>query len=314
MNPVGDIAAVSFTVEGRNYSPPPVPIVGICIDGCAEEYLSVAMAAGRMPRYARMVSQGWHGLARACLPTFTNVNNCAIVTGSPPSRTGMVGNYILDPATGGEVMTNSSAWLRNDTLLAAAAAAGRRVAMVTAKDKLREMLSKGLPAGHIAFSSEKAPDWAQAIVGPKPGIYSGDASTYVLEAGIALLDRGMADFLYLSLTDYMQHTYAPDAPESIEFLGAIDACLGGLLDRGARVGVTADHGMNGKPNILYLESRLEERFGPGMRVICPITDPYVVHHGALGSAVTVYASEGTLLDEVRHFLARRRRGVAGGPA
>ncbi|MFM7322226.1 MAG: phosphonoacetate hydrolase [Armatimonadota bacterium] len=293
---------VSFTVEGRTYSPPPVPIVGICIDGCADEYLSTAIAHGRMPRFLEMTRRGWRGMARACLPTFTNVNNCAIVTGTPPSRTGMVGNYILNPATGEEVMTNSSSWLRNQTLLAAAAHSGRTVAMVTAKDKLREMLSKGLPEGHIAFSSEKAPGWAEALVGPKPPIYSGDASLYVLRAGVKLIEERRSDFLYLSLTDYMQHTYAPDDPESIAFYAEIDGCLGQLLGLGARVGITADHGMNGKPNILYLESELTARFGSGVRVICPITDPYVVHHGALGSAVTVYIDDVLRAAEIAEFV------------
>ena len=284
---------------------PEQTIVGICIDGCADEYLSTAIAHGRMPRFLEMTRNGWRGMARACVPTFTNVNNCAIVTGTPPSQTGMVGNYILDPATGKEVMTNSSAWLRNDTILAAAARAGRKVAMVTAKDKLREMLSKGLPDGHIAFSSEKAPAWAEALVGPKPPIYSGDASLYVLEAGVKLIETGQADFLYLSLTDYMQHTYAPDAPESLDFHAGIDHSIGRLLDLGARIGATADHGMNGKPNILYLETALHEQFGEGTRVVCPITDPYVVHHGALGSAVTVYVDDPARVPEIAEFVLAR---------
>ena len=67
-----------------------------------------------------------------------------------------------------------------------------------------------------------------------------------------------------------------------------------MLDLGSVLGITADHGMNAKngsdghPNVIYLESLLEERFGPGLKVICPITDPYVVHHGGLGSEVMVY--------------------------
>jgi phosphonoacetate hydrolase len=115
---------------------------------------------------------------------------------------------------------------------------------------------------------------------------------------VYLLQAGLADFLYLSLTDYMQHAYAPDAPEALGFYAAMDAEIGQLLGLGAVVGATADHGMNaktdleGSPNVLYLETLLIEAFGEGFRVICPITDPYVVHHGALGSAVTVYLPEG----------------------
>ncbi len=112
---------------------------------------------------------------------------------------------------------NSSEYLRAETILAAAANAGRKVAVVTAKEKLRDILSYKLNG--IAFSAEKANlakkdthglDNVENVVGhPTPAIYSGDASLFVLRAGVALIEKGLADFLYLSLTDYMQHTYAP---------------------------------------------------------------------------------------------------------
>jgi phosphonoacetate hydrolase len=72
------------------------------------------------------------------------------------------------------------------------------------------------------------------------------------------------------------------------YLGEIDGC-------GAVIVLTADHGMkdkhlaNGEPDVLYLQDALDRRFGGGTcKVILPITDPYVVHHGALGSFATVY--------------------------
>jgi phosphonoacetate hydrolase len=71
--------------------------------------------------------------------------------------------------------------------------------------------------------------------------------------------------------------------------------VGRLVELGAVVGLVADHGMNdkalldGTPNVIFLEDALNERFGAGaVRVICPITDPFVRHHGALGSFVRVY--------------------------
>jgi len=296
-----EIHAVSFSANGRTYRAEARPLVAICIDGCSDEYLNAALAQQRMPHVARMSASGYRGVVRGALPSFTNVNNCAIVTGTPPSATGIGGNYILDPDTGEEVMTNSSRFLRNDTILAAAAEAGRRVCMVTAKDKLRELLSKNLRG--IAFSAEKAHeatgdihgiDDVLSLVGPTPSIYSAEASLYTLRAGVALIEAGRGDFLYLSLTDYMQHKFAPDAPESLDFYAAMDAEIGRMLGLGAVVAATADHGMNakcqadGSANVVFLESELNQQFGPGFHVICPITDPYVVHHGALGSAVTVY--------------------------
>ncbi|MCZ6792579.1 MAG: phosphonoacetate hydrolase [Planctomycetota bacterium] len=291
-----------FTANGRTYRPPPRPIVVICFDGCADEYLSASVARGRMPNTLRLSIQGYRGLARAALPSFTNVNNASIVTGVPPSVTGICGNFFLDPETGEEVMMNSSRYLRCETLLAAAARSGRRVAVVTAKDKLRDLLSHELEG--IAFSSEKAADAreethgisrVEELVGhPTPEIYSPEASLFVLRAGVSLLERGLADFLYLSLTDYMQHRYSPEEPESLDFHEGVDREIGNLLELDAVLGVTADHGMNGKttlegePRVIHLESVLRREVGDGVRVICPITDPYVVHHGALGSAVTVY--------------------------
>ena len=295
----------AFEVNGRNYCLPSQAVVVICIDGCADEYLSVSMAQGRMPRTLEMSRQGYRGMVRGALPSFTNVNNAAIVTGMPPAVTGICGNFFLNPDTGEEVMMNSPEYLRCPTILTAAAKAGRKVAFITAKDKLRTVLGDGVvPLGGLAFSSEKVDearaethgvDDAESIIGKaKPEIYSGDASVYVLDAGAALVEQGKADFLYLSLTDYMQHKYAPEEEESLAFYEALDTQIGRLIDLNCVIGITADHGMNaknaddGSPNVIYVESVLKEKFGEGLRVICPITDPYVVHHGALGALVMVH--------------------------
>ena len=306
----------TISLNQNSYTLPNIPVVVICADGWANEYISLGFAHGELPNLARLATDGYYGLARGALPSFTNVNNCSIVTGTPPSETGIGGNYIIDPESGEELMTNSSRFLRNDTILAAASLAGRKVAMVTAKDKLRELLSKGMDG--ISISAEKADevnlelngiDNVESLVGPKPVIYSADASLYVLRVGVELLASGRADFLYLSLTDYMQHKYAPEAPESREFYRLIDVEIGKLLDLNAAVGVTADHGMNakcnsdGEPNVIFLETDLTREFGDGIRVICPITDPYVVHHGALGSAVTIYLPDGIDVQKVADWIA-----------
>ncbi len=309
------INSTAFSINGRDYHPPAVPMAVICIDGCADEYLAISLAKGVMPRLAKMLESGHRSLVRGALPSFTNVNNSAIVTGCPPAKTGIGGNYIIDPHTGQEVMTNSSKFLKLETILAAAANAGRKVAMVTAKDKLRELLSKNMNG--IAFSTEKADELNVEVngiddivsqVGPRPEIYSADASLYVLRSGVYLIESGLADFCYLTTTDYMQHKFAPEAPESLEFYRGIDAEIGRLLDLGCVVAATADHGMNakcdldGNPNVIYLETELVSKFGEGIQVICPITDPYVVHHGALGSAVTVYLPNHIDANEVANWI------------
>jgi phosphonoacetate hydrolase len=293
-----------FEVAGRTYHPPARPVVVVCVDGCADEYLSEALARGRMPALARLVSEGYRGLCRGALPSFTNVNNAAIVCGSPPSVTGVSGNFFLDPESGEEVMMNDARFLREDTILAAAARAGRKVAMVTAKDKLRGLLSGGLEG--IAMSAEKAGPEGEALVGrPTPEVYSGDLSLFVLDLGAALLARGEADFLYLTLSDYVQHKHAPDEEPALAFYGAMDERLARYLDAGAAIGLTADHGMNGKTDpggehrIVWLQTALDEQHGVGAgRVILPITDPYVVHHGALGGFGVVHLAEPERADEI----------------
>jgi len=293
-----------FTVNGRTYCPPSAPIVVVCLDGSADEYLDAAMARGRMPNLQRLSVQGHRGLARGAMPSLTNVNNASIVTGAPPSVHGIAGNYFFDTTSGNEVMMNSAAFLRAETIFPAAQRAGRRVAVVTAKEKLRDIFAAGLISlGGIALSSEKAGearrgthgiDAVETLAGPAPPIYSGEASLYVLKTGAKLIERNVADFLYLSTTDFMQHKFAPETPEAVEFYAGIDEQLGRMLALGALVGITADHGMNakqkldGSPNVVYLETELAQRFGPGFRVILPLTDPYVKHHGALGSFAQVH--------------------------
>ncbi|MFP6602201.1 MAG: phosphonoacetate hydrolase [Pirellulaceae bacterium] len=312
----GSFSTQPFVVHERTYQPPPQPLAVICIDGCAEEYLNESLLADRMPRLAAMISAGYRGLVRGALPSFTNVNNACIVTGVSPAVTGISGNFFLDPESGEEVMMNSARFLRCETLLAAASTHGRKVAMVTAKEKLRDILSSGLTG--IAFSSEKADQAAlpthgienvPALVGqPVPEIYSAEASLFVLQAGVALVEQQMADFLYLSLTDYMQHKFAPHQQPSLDFYEAIDEQIGRLLELGCVLGITADHGMNakndlaGNPQVIYLETVLKEQFGNGIKVICPITDPYVVHHGAFGSLVMVHLEDSGRRDEISQWL------------
>lgn len=315
------IATHPFHVNGRAYAPPARPIAVICLDGSSDEYLDAALLHGRMPRLAAIARSGWRGLARAQMPTFTNVNNTSIVTGVPPAIHGIAGNYFYDAATGNEVMMNSADFLRADTLFPHAQTAGRKVAVITAKEKLRDIFAAALiPRGGIAFSSEKArhatPEKhgianVEQLAGPTPEIYSAEASIYVLRAATALLEHGLADFLYLSTTDYMQHKFAPGAPEALDFYAAIDEQLGRLCDLGAIVALTADHGMNAKqrpdgtPNVIYLESELTETFGGGFRVILPITDPYVAHHGALGSFAQIHLPPRVEVQPVLRWLLRR---------
>jgi phosphonoacetate hydrolase len=299
------LKSVTLTVNGRRYAAPRRPLVVVCVDGCEPEYINQAIATGRAPFLARLRDSGTCLTADCVIPSFTNPNNLSIVTGAPPAVHGICGNYFWDRDAGAEVMMNDPKYLRAGTILAAFADAGAKVAVVTAKDKLRALLGHKLHG--ICFSSERADRATLAengignvldLVGlPLPSVYSAALSEFAFAAGVKLLERERPDVMYLSTTDYVQHKSAPGIGAANDFYAMMDGYLAALDALGATVVVTADHGMNaktdafGRPNIVFLQDLLDASFGVGTtRVILPITDPYVVHHGALGSFATVYVS------------------------
>jgi len=289
----------AIELNGRRYRPPRCPTVIICVDGCDPDYLERGIPEGVFPTIGSFRRDGYLGTADAAMPTFTNPNNVSIVTGAPPSVHGIAGNYCLDRQTGHEIMMTDPALMRSETILALMAGVGVKTAAITAKDKLRKLLGRNL-AG-ICFSSECADAEVEAMVGrERPDMYSADLSLFVVDAGIALLEQRAAQLLYLSLSDYVQHAHAPGDPAADAFHRAVDERVRRFVELGAVVGLVADHGMNdkarsnGEPNVVFLEDALNNRFGAGaVRVICPITDPIVRHHGALGSFVRVYARDGS---------------------
>ena len=307
-----------LTVNGRSYKSPKQPTVVVCVDGCEPDYLAQAVATGRMPWLKTALAKGVGLVADCVVPSFTNPNNLSIVTGVPPSVHGICGNYLYDVRSNTEVMMNDPKWLRAPTLLAALADTGLSISVVTAKDKLRALLGHKMKG--ICFSAEKA-DQATlgengisdvlALVGkPLPSVYSADLSEFVFAAGVKLMEKVRPDVMYLSTTDYVQHKYAPGTTGANDFYAMMDGYLAQLEALGCVIALTADHGMNAKvamdgtPDVIYLQDWFDAWLGTTdahivskARVILPITDPYVVHHGALGSFATVYLPNGVDLPE-----------------
>ncbi len=302
----------TITVNGRSYAFPKAPVVVVCIDGSEPDYMELAVAAGRMPWLKSALPGGADLRADCVVPSFTNPNNLSIVTGQPPRVHGICGNFFYDPAKDEEVMMNDPAYLRAPTIFPAFQQAGARIAVVTAKDKLRRLLGHGLtmkPGEAVCFSAEKADQASRAENGiegllelvsrPLPSVYSAELSEFVFAAGVKLMAAMRPDLMYLSTTDYIQHKHAPGSEGANDFYAMMDGYLAQLDAAGAVIVLTADHGMNAKhrsdgaPNVLYLQSALDDFLGAGVaRTILPITDPYVVHHGALGSYATVYLPKG----------------------
>ncbi|NBQ39358.1 MAG: phosphonoacetate hydrolase [Alphaproteobacteria bacterium] len=310
-----------LTINGRVFQWPKRTLVAICLDGSEPAYTDEARKRGLMPNLEKLIAKGGEYRANSVVPSFTNPNNLSIATGRPPEVHGICGNYLIDPDTGLETMMNDPKWLRAPTIFAEFQKAGARILMVTAKDKLRLLLSKGLvyDGTAIAFSSEKAniatlkdngidnpcAAWGMAL----PDVYSGDLSEFVFAAGVKLIPQMKPDLVYLSTTDFIQHKFGPTEKGALDFYAMFDRYVGELDALGVTLIITADHGMNdkhtadGKPDVLYLQDALDQQFGAGKsKVILPITDPYVVHHGALGSFATVYLAAGAKHDALRQAL------------
>jgi phosphonoacetate hydrolase len=285
-------------VNDRAYRWPPEPLVVVCLDGSSFDYVREAIAAGAAPYLGSLVASGFVRMANAAMPTFTNPNNISIVTGVSPARHGICGNFFLDPATGRAIMMNDPSFLRADTIPGAFSRADAKVVIITAKDKLRAMLSARLDGLCLSAEQEGQP------------VYSALLSEHVLRRGVELMRSVRPHLTYLSTSDYVQHSHAPGSPEANQFYAIIDRHLIALDRSGATLVVTADHGMRakadarGRPRIVFLQTLLNEWFGSGTaRVILPITDPYVAHHGSLGSFATIYLAGIKAPDVVRRLTA-----------
>ncbi|MGB3416667.1 MAG: phosphonoacetate hydrolase [Mesorhizobium sp.] len=321
---MNQMSPVTVSVNGRDYAWPRVPAIAICLDGCEPAYLDAAIEAGLMPALVKIKQKGTVRFAHSVIPSFTNPNNLSIATGRPPAVHGICGNYLYDRETGEEVMMNDPRFLRAPTVFQGFYDAGAKVAVVTAKDKLRALLGKGLKFDDgraLCFSAEKSDTTTMAEHGidnaskhfglAVPEVYSAELSEFVFAAGVQLLKEFKPDVMYLTTTDYVQHKYAPGVPQANAFYEMFDRYLAQLDALGAAVVVTADHGMkpkhheDGSPNVVYVQDILDEWLGKeAARVILPITDPYVVHHGALGSFATAYLPKGADQTDIMARLAK----------
>ena len=311
---------MSSPIEINERQYPGIPsstAIVICLDGSQKEYFEEASKLDLTPNIDSFKKSGEDLLVNSAIPSFTNPNNISIVTGRPSSVHGICGNFFYTPSTGEEVMMNDPQFLRAPTIFQKYYEQGAKIAIVTAKDKLRKLLSHGLKFNEsraICFSSEKSDqanlnengiedvnNWLGMEV---PNVYSQGLSEFVMAAGVKILNEFNPDIMYLSTTDFIQHKYAPGDEVANAFYAMFDRYIGQLNINNNSIIVTADHGMqpksrsDGSPNAIFLQDILDEALGKNIsKVILPITDPYVVHHGALGSFATVYLSDKSKIND-----------------
>ena len=266
------------------------PTVVVLIDGLDPEYLEACPA----PNLAAMARRGFQVKGRGMTPSVTNVNNVSLVTASYPETHGITSNYFLDRQRGEEFYMESGEFLRAETMFQRASAAGLRSLLVTAKDKLRRLLSDGAT---VSISSERPPGWVVDGVGEPPPIYSLDVNRWVMDAGRYAMSREPFDLVYLTTTDYAMHTYGPGRTESARHVTLLDEGLGSILEQApeTRMLVTADHGMSDKSRMLHLPGELG-RYGIKARAVPVIKDQYVVHHSNLGGSIYVHLDDSSDLN------------------
>jgi len=310
---------MNLEINQRNYpSKVNKPVVVICLDGSQKEYLDIASKENLTPNLDKIINEGEFILAHSAIPSFTNPNNISIVTGQPSAVHGICGNFFYTPSTGEEVMMNDPQYLRAPTIFQKFYEQGAKIAVITAKDKLRSLLGNGLKFNEnkaICFSSEKSDqttleqngiekvnEWLET---PVPEVYSQDLSEFVMKAGVKILNEFKPDIMYLSTTDFIQHKYEPGHEIANRFYQMFDHHIGLLNDNDISLVITADHGMkaktnfDGEPNAIFLEDLLNKKFPQeNFKVILPITDPYVVHHGSLGSFAMIYVENQELIPHV----------------
>ena len=289
----------AIEVNGRRYREPSgTRTAVVCLDGVDPRYLEDAFERDLVPRLRELTEQGVYAVGRSQLPSFTNPNNLSIVTGVPPSVHGVPGNHYLAP-DGREVQLTDPSVLRASSIHTAFERGGVSVLTVTTKDKLRRLLGANeVPCVSAELANELTLSGygpvASFVDRPAPGIYDWDCSHYALELGLALSQALDVELLYVSLTDFVQHAAAPGEPLSDRYLRRLDAIVGDYLDEGWRLGLVADHGMNAKPHVRYLGDVLRDAGVATAHVVLPITDPYVVHHAALGSACWIHVDAGEM--------------------
>jgi phosphonoacetate hydrolase len=252
------------------------------LDGFGPEYLD----RSEMPVLKRIAKTGAWKSGEGMIPSVTNVNNASLVTGTFPDEHGITTNYYYDPRTGQAAEMKSPEFLLRETLLEKASRLGWKTALVSSKDKVRTLCSRG--AG-IAASAEKPESRFLEMAGKQESMYSAEVNYWSFRVARRLLKQEAVDLLYLSTTDYMMHTHPPEAAASLEHLHVLDRMLGEILDDhpGIELYLSADHGMNAKTNAvdpvrLLRAADVEAAAAP------LISDNHKIHHQDLGGSYYLY--------------------------
>jgi len=257
-------------------------ILIVLVDGFGPDYLE----RSEMPNLKRICRDGGFKIGKSVIPSVTNVNNASLVTASFPKDHGITTNFHFDRATGKSFEMESSKFLLRPTIFERARRIGWRTALVTSKDKVRTLCARG---ADLSVSAEKPESAMIDVIGKQESMYSPDVNFWTFRAARHLLKTGNVDLLYLSTTDYMMHTYAPEEEPSLRHLATLDKMLADIVDDHPKIELymTADHGMNAKTEAVDLALALKSK-SIEAEAVPIIRDKHVTHHQNLGGACYVY--------------------------
>ncbi len=272
-------------------------ILIVLIDGFSPEYFH----RSEMPNLMRICKEGVWKVGRGVMPTLTNVGNASLSTGSFPVTHGITSNFRYDRATGEYSAMESAQLLLAETVFQRAGRLGLRTALVASKDKVRTLCNAG---ADIAISGEAPPQGWVDRVGPKQEMYSPSVDFWTLRAARKLLKEEGCDVVYATTTDYMMHTYAAGADESMQHLHQVDALLGEIANDHPRLEIylTADHGMTAMHEAID-PVRVLARQGIASNAVPIIQDKHMIHHRGLGGSTYVYLPKPDTLEAARSALS-----------
>ena len=261
----------------------------VCLDGCAPEYIQKSDVPNirNLCKHGYLVENG-----HSIIPTVTNVNNVSIITGVYPEEHGITTNFHYDRSSGEEIYMESPDFIMTKTIFQMATKQKLKSVLLTSKDKLCALLSRG---AQLAFSAESPPEWIVRKIGSPPHIYSIEVNAWLFKAAQATIKEWNPDLLYLTTTDYAMHKHRPEDSESKKSMQMIDQCIGNLAKsfgdaEETLLCITADHGMSDKNRAVNLEVILLE-VGIKSKVLPTVKDRYMLHHSGLGGSAYVYLED-----------------------
>lgn len=242
-------------------------IIVISLDGLDWRYVSSSPSASRIPTLKRLMDEGVSSGVVTVYPSVTYPSHTSIVTGAYPSRHGIVGNDIFDPA-----ILQSREWywfaraIQVETLWDAASREKLSTAMVSwpvatgagdynvpeilkfggkFPDTLALIKANARPQGLVEEIERADPQLYARVTKDEQDDMRTRFAEYIIER-----KRPQVMFIHLFDLDHFQHDFGPFTSEAYAILEKTDAYVARILSAAERaetlqetaVFIVSDHG------------------------------------------------------------------------